>query len=196
MTIRLIKQAACLLLLIALLGGCMQKTPTVSQEKNDLGKVLIVYYSWGGNTHELALQLQKKIGGDLYRLETQKTYLPFPEIYQEAKEELSNAYLPELKNPIPDIEAYDLVLIGSPIWWYSPAPAVLTFLSQCDFGGKPVALFSTHEGDLRGFDQTFEKAVKNARILSGEDIHFKLLKNEEELNKRISSWIETLEEEI
>ncbi len=128
--------------------------------------------------------------------ETQKTYLPFPEIYQEAKEEINNAYLPELTTPLPDIDAYDLILIGSPVWWYSVAPAMLTFLSQYDFKEKPVALFSTHEGELRGFNQTFEKNVKNAKILPSENFHFKLLKNEEVLEKRISFWIQSLENEI
>jgi flavodoxin len=193
MKIQLIKPMPWVLLLIALLAGCTQ-TSTVSREGKQIGKVLIVYYSWSGNTHELALQLQKKTGGDLCRLETQKKYLPFPEIYQEAKEEIKNGYLPELITPIPDIDDYDLILIGSPVWWYSVAPAVLTLLSQCDFKGKPVALFSTHEGDLREFDQTFETNVKNARILPSKDFNVNLMKNKDALEEKISLWIKSLED--
>ena len=196
MKIQLMKPITWMLLLVSLLAGCTQTTPTVSKEGKELGNVLIVYYSWSGNTHDLALLLQEKTSGELYRLETQKTYLPFPEIYQEAKEEIKNGHLPELNNSIPDIEAYDLVLIGSPVWWYSLAPAMLTFLSQCDFKNKPVALFSTHEGEMGEFNQTFEKAVQNAKILPAKDFNINLMKNKEELNEKISSWLETLEYEI
>lgn len=196
MKIRSIKLMPWVLLLIALLARCTRISPTVSQEGKKIGKVLIVYYSWGGNTHELALQLQKKTGGELYRLETQKKYLPFPEVYQEAKEEINNGYLPELATPIPDIEDYDFIFIGSPVWWYSLAPAMLTFLSQCDFKGKPVALFSTHEGELRGFNETFEKNVKNAQILPPRDFNITLMKNKNALEEKISLWIKSIENEI
>ena len=159
-------------------------------------KVLIVYYSWGGKTHEIATLLQEKTGADICRIETQKTYLPVPEIYQEAKEEINNKNYPELKTAIPDVQSYDLILVGSPVWWYSVSSPMLSLLSQCDFYNKSVASFCTHGGEMGNYDQTFENAVQNATLLKGIDIQSKIEKDSVALDEKLSAWLNTLKEEL
>ena len=159
-------------------------------------KVLIVYYSWGGKTHEIATLLQEKTGADICRIETQKTYLPIPEIYQEAKEEINNKNYPELKTAIPDVQSYDLILVGSPVWWYSVSSPMLSLLSQCDFYNKSVASFCTHGGEMGNYNQTFENAVQNAVLLNGIDIQSKIEKDSVALDEKLSSWLNTLKEEL
>ncbi len=178
---------------ILIFCGCMSPGEDRPQkEKNELGKVLIIYYSWSGKTHEIAEMIQEKTGADMCRLETVKTYLPLPEIYQEAKEEVANGYLPELKTTIPDLGSYDLIIIGSPIWWYSIAPAVLTLLSQQDFNGKTVTLFTTHEGELGDYYDSFSHSIQNAKILRGENFHNNLFKTPEALDNKILAWLDFL----
>lgn len=94
----------------------------VTTEKNDISniekKVLIVYYSYTGTTEEIAEKLQKKTGADLFEIECD-----FPQIgieknqYNISDESSEEDKLLPLKDDIPDISSYDLILVGSPAWW-------------------------------------------------------------------------------
>lgn len=110
-------------------------------------KILIAYYSWSGNTKEVAEAIHKKIGGDLFRIETVESY---PEEYRatttQAKKEINEGYHPKLKNSIKDIKQYDTIFIGSPNWWGTIAPAVSSFLASYDLTDKKVIPFITHGG--------------------------------------------------
>ena len=123
-------------------------------------KVLVVYYSRSGNTGEIAGQIRELTGGAVVRLETVQ---PYPDEYQatteQARRELDSGFRPALKTTVADLDAYDVVLIGSPNWWGTVATPVMTFLDDHDLSGKAVAVFITHEGsglgrsveDLRAF---------------------------------------------
>lgn len=63
-----------------------------------------------------------------------------------AREEIKKEQEIPLKNPIPDLSAYDVIYLGTPIWWYDlPAP-VSTFLKKADLSGKTVVPFGIHRG--------------------------------------------------
>lgn len=110
-------------------------------------KVLTVYFSHSGNTRKIAEQIQAKVGGDVFELQTVD---PYPRDYNacvnQAKQEIADGHKPTLKSKLPNITDYDIVFIGSPVWWYTVAPPVSTFLSEYDLSGKTVAPFCTHEG--------------------------------------------------
>lgn len=114
-------------------------------------KALIVFYSRSGNTRALAGQLQALTGGELVELETVQ---PYPEEYravtEQAKRELASGFKPPLKTTINDIQAYDVIFVGSPNWWGTVAGPVRTFLSEHDLSGKTIAPFITHEGSALG----------------------------------------------
>ncbi len=110
-------------------------------------KNLIVYFSHSGNTREIAERIQAKVGGEIFELQTVD---PYPTDYNacvdQAKREIAAGHKPALKNKPPNIADYDTVFIGSPVWWYTVAPPVSTFLSEHDLSGKTIAPFCTHEG--------------------------------------------------
>ncbi len=110
-------------------------------------KILIAYYSWSGNTKEVAEAIAEKTGGTLFRIETVQSY---PEEYrattEQAKKEINADFRPELKDKVADIAQYDVIFIGSPNWWGTIAPAVSTFLSSYNLKGKKVIPFITHGG--------------------------------------------------
>ncbi len=110
-------------------------------------KILTVYFSHSGNTRKIAEQIQTKLGGDLFEIQTVD---PYPRDYNacvdQAKREIAAGHKPTLKNKPPAIKDYDVIFIGSPVWWYTVAPAVNTFLAENDFTGKTIAPFCTHEG--------------------------------------------------
>ena len=110
-------------------------------------KILIAYYSWSGNTKEVAEAIQEKTNGTLFRIETAQ---PYPEEYrattEQAKKEINEGYHPALKDKVADITQYDVIFIGSPNWWGTIAPAVSTFLSSYNLKDKRVIPFITHGG--------------------------------------------------
>ncbi len=110
-------------------------------------KVLIAYFSWGGNTQSIAEKIHEKVGGDVFRIETA---VPYPNDYNEtaygiAKEQHDKGIKPELKSN-GDVSGYDVIFVGTPAWWYTMAPAVMTFLGNNSFEGKIIVPFITHGG--------------------------------------------------
>ena len=98
----------------------------------DLGNVLVVYYSLSGHTKDIALQIQEKTHGDVYEIKTEKTYSS-PSVYLESKKELSSRNYPELKKGFtPNMSNYDTVFVGGPVWWYTMAPALYSFLNTAN----------------------------------------------------------------
>ena len=110
-------------------------------------KILIAYYSHSGNTQEIALKINEMVGGEIFRIEPIKTY---PEEYREvlkiSKEEIRRNYKPPLKKKVDDIEKFNVIFIGSPNWYSTIAPPVVTFLSGHNLSGKKVIPFISHGG--------------------------------------------------
>lgn len=110
-------------------------------------KVLVAYYSWGGNTREIAQQIQKSMGGDIFEIQPAKPYpTDYDAVVKQAKEEISADYRPVLKEKVGNIDQYDVVFVGTPNWWSTIAPPVATFLSENNLAGKTVVPFVTHGG--------------------------------------------------
>jgi flavodoxin len=162
----------------------------------NLGKVLVIYYSLDGNTDNIARRIQKMTNADLFEVETAEPYPAAPAYYWISRKQLKDGKLPQLKQEIPDISSYDLIIIGSPVWWYTISAPMTSFLSKCDFSGKTIVAFATHGGGIGNFFSDFRKQIRNAKVLDGID--FKKVSGEKPkiLNKKISSWLNDLEKAI
>jgi flavodoxin len=132
--------------LLTLFGFNVSAQETASD--TDSGKkILIAYYTVSGNTQQVAEAIQKDTDGDLYQIETIDAYPTIKkELLSQAKREISVGYRPELKTPLPDIDQYDIIFVGSPCWWGTITPAVSTFISDPRLAGKTVVPFITHSG--------------------------------------------------
>lgn len=110
-------------------------------------KILIAYYSYSGNTKEVAEAIHDKIGGDIFEIKAEGTY---PEEYRpmtvQAKKEIQDGFRPKLTTTVSDMSQYDIVFIGSPNWWGTITPQVSSFLAVYDLAGKTVIPFITHGG--------------------------------------------------
>lgn len=143
---------------------------TFAQSSDSDKKVLIVYYSLrNGNTRIAAEHIQKNVGGDIFRIETVNAY---PSVYNEvtsqAKKELESGYRPPLKTIVEDFDQYDIIYLGSPNWWNTIAPAVMTFLESYNFEGKTIVPFITHEGSRLGASvRDIKKLAPKATVLKG-----------------------------
>lgn len=132
-------------------------------------RILVVYYSHSGNTKRLAEQIAKLTGADLLELVPEQ---PYPKNYtavvEQAKQEIHAGFYPKLKNVLPQMEQYDVILAGTPNWWSTIAPPVGTFLKSCDLTGKKAAVFATHGGGGFGhIEREFKAMCQGAEVMSG-----------------------------
>lgn len=130
------------------LTGWAQAASEPTQTEVTSSRVLIAYYSWGGNTRAAAQAVQQVTGGKLVEITPKK---PYPTAYRacvdQAKKEINEGFLPTIATSEPiDLNQYDVVFVGSPNWWSTLAPPVSAFLTQQPMKGKKVAVFVTHGG--------------------------------------------------
>ena len=122
-------------------------------------KVLIVYYSQTGeqytvgnitkgNTEIVAEIIAEKTGGDLFQVKVKNDNYPkgYMELTEYAKEEKNKNVRPDIIGDVENFDDYDIIFIGSPVWWSDMPMPLYTFLEKHDFSNKKVATFITHEG--------------------------------------------------
>ena len=117
-------------------------------------KNLTVYFSVSGNTERLANAIHENAGGDIVRIEPVNPY-PTDDYHNksftdQAQQEKTDGARPEIKDMDINLDEYDTIFIGYPIWWGSMPMAVYTFFDKYDLSGKTIAPFNTHEGSGSG----------------------------------------------
>ena len=137
-------------------------------------RALTVYYSWSnGNTERIAKMLQKEIGGDIVRIDTITPYEgSYDDVVNQGQEEVQRGYEPEIKPLGVNISDYDVIAVGTPTWWYTMAPAVLTFLHTESFVDKTVIPFMTNAGWPGNVIKDMKTACKGADIKYEMEIQF------------------------
>ncbi len=130
----------------------------------NLGKVLVIYYSWTGHTQDIAQQIIALTHGDEYRIQTQEGFKSSPAFYARIKKELANGVYPPLSGQLPVVSGYDTIFVGGPVWWYTMATPLYSFLGQMDFQGKRVIPFSTQGSNPGAFLEDFTARAKNAQV--------------------------------
>lgn len=151
-------------------------------------QVLTAYYSLGGNTKKIAQMICRVTGGELAEIQMSLPYTgSYNEIVSQGQEEVNRGYLPELKPFTADLSAYDKIILGTPVWWYTFAPAMHTFLQGQDWAGKEVYPFATNGGWLGHTFQDFEAACSKGQVHPGLNVKFngKTLKTPQE---EIIAW--------
>lgn len=170
------------------------------------GRALVAYFShtgenYGvgviekGNTRIVAEMIAEKTGADMFEI---KTVNPYPEGYDEctdvAKKEQNANARPEIVDPPENLDGYDTLFIGYPIWWGDLPMAVYTFLEKYGFSGKTVIPFCTHEGSgLSGTRSAVEKACPGAAVKEGLAIRGGVAQNSpEEAEADVTEWLSKL----
>ena len=100
-----------------------------------------------GTTEYMARMIQESVGGDIHLIRTQEPYTAdFDELRNVNHEEMNAGFLPPLMESNLDMEQYDTIFIGYPVWAMNVPQAVLSFLDEYDLTGKTVIPFCTHDG--------------------------------------------------
>ncbi|SEI94058.1 Flavodoxin [Kandleria vitulina] len=158
----------------------------------DSSKVLVVYFSQSGNTQKLAKLISDRVGGDFVRIETVQTYpTEYNELADFAKKERDNNIKPKLKDLGINIDDYDTIFIGYPIWWYQMPMPMYTFFDTYDFDGKTIVPFNTHEGSGDGgtYDD-IKKLEPNLTVLEGLPIRGGDMTKDQ--SNKVDNWLKEL----
>lgn len=158
------------IILILLFSGYEVMAQMKENSKADIKseKVLIVYYSYSGNTRKVAEAIHNKCGGDLFEIKAESTY---PEEYramtQQVKKEIQDGFRPKLTSEVNNIEKYDVIFLGSPNWWGTIPPQVSSFLENYDLNGKIIVPFITHGGGgVQNTITDIRNRCKNCKVIS------------------------------
>ena len=158
----------------------------VKPEKD--GKVLIAYFSWSGNTRDIAHSIDSRIDADIIELTPAKPYsTDYNTVLMEAQEDQHKNARPELNEHIDNMEQYDIILLGYPNWWASISMPIATFLESYDFSGKTIIPFCSHGGGRFGQSLTaIAKLAPDSDIGEGLSVHYS---GGSTLDDDISEWL-------
>lgn len=145
-------------------------------EEFNMSKKLVAYFSTSGVTKKYAQKLAESAGADLYEI---KPTVPYTNADLDWRDQNSRSTI-EMKNPdsrpkiaakCAEMDKYDTVFLGFPIWWYVAPTIIDTFLESYDFSGKTIVLFATSGGSGMGKTaEVLRKVCKNADIKDGKVI--------------------------
>lgn len=145
-----------------------------------MSKKLVAYFSASGVTAKVAKTLATTIGADLYEIKPEQPYsradLNWTDKKSRSSIEMNNpASRPAIAGKVSDIENYDTVFVGFPIWWYVAPTIINTFLESYDLSGKTIIPFATSGGS--GMGKTNEKLLpscQGATLLQGKLLNGKI----------------------
>ena len=152
-------------------------------------KTAVVYYSLDGNCAFVAEQIKTELNAELIQLYTQddKKRRGFIKILWGGGM-VFKRIKPPLKPYTFDPAAYDLIIIGAPVWAGSPAPPIETFLSGTAINGKKIALFVCHGGGKKNAITQFKALLPGNEIIAEADF-VNARKNSGEVKRQIIDWV-------
>ena len=139
-----------------------------------MSRKLVAYFSASGVTAKLAETLSEAIGADLYAIEPEVPYtkadLNWMNQNSRSSVEMKDpASRPAIAGKRDNMDDYDTIFVGFPIWWYVAPTIINTFLESYDFTGKTIIPFATSGGS--GMGKTNEKlqpSCPGAKLVEGK----------------------------
>jgi flavodoxin len=133
-------------LLAMSLSACSQK-----KESKEMKKVLVAYFSASGVTKGVAQQLAEVTGGTLHEIKPAQPYtdadLDWRDKQSRSSVEMQDkSSRPAITDKLKNMQDYDIIYVGFPIWWYTCPTIINTFMEAYDFKGKTVIPFATSGG--------------------------------------------------
>jgi len=191
-----------LLSLVTTACGQAKQSDNQTKESNMEKKILTVFFSMKGetymaggrienltkgNTNVCAEFIQKAVGGDLFEIETTKQYSKDHfKMIEEAKVEMQSGEKAQPKQWLDNLEDYDVIFVGYPIWWGTYPPIINTFLEHYDLTGKTIIPFSTSEGSgLLNTVAELREVCKGATVTEALAIRGSQARLSE---KKVSEW--------
>lgn len=158
-----------------------------------MSRILVAYFSASGVTAKVADMLADAVGADIYEIQPAVPYTKADLNWMDKKSRSSiemndKTIRPAIADKNAQIDQYETIFLGFPIWWYVAPTIINTFLESYDFSGKKIILFATSGGSK--FGKTVEE-LKVSAPASCEIVEGKLLNGKQTIPS-IRSWTETL----
>lgn len=144
-----------------------------------------------GNTKVVAGMIREITGGDVFRIDTVKSYpRDYTATTNVAKKELNDNSRPGLSSHVENMESYNVIFLGYPNWWGTMPMPVFTFLEEYDLSGKTIVPFCTHEGSGLGrSEKDISKLCPKATLLKGLAVHGSHVSA---AKKDVEGWLELI----
>lgn len=158
-----------------------------------MSKVLVAYFSASGVTAALSERLAAAIGADLYEIEPEVPYTDADLNWMNKKSRSSvemndRSCRPAISGTVADMDQYDTVFVGFPIWWYREPSIIDTFMEAYDFSGKTVIPFATSGMSGMGDSaENLQALAKAATVVNGK--RFPRNASERDLKKWADQWL-------
>ena len=140
-----------------------------------------------GNTEVIAEYIKDIVGADIFKVEPLN---PYPAEYMECIEEAkvrTREHNAPIKENIPDISSYEVIYIGSPIYWGGMPEELFTALKGLNYSGKTIRPFTTHEGSgLSGVPRQLKEICNGAEVLEGLAINGSQVNNSKQ---KVENWV-------
>ncbi|MEE8717151.1 MAG: flavodoxin [Coriobacteriales bacterium] len=159
-----------------------------------MGNKLVLYFSVYGTARRTAEEIARQTGAKLQEIIPKKPYDPdrghYEALERKTKIEHDRNLRPAMKGTV-DIEGYDVVFVGYPIWWYTFPMIIYTLFDELDFSGKVIVPFNTHMGSGDGGTyRTIKELEPRATVLEGLPIE--MASAEKGDPEGIRSWLERI----
>lgn len=166
-----------LALALAMIAGLALPAANVSAEgRTGQKKVLVVYFSATGTTKRAAKKVKKATGGTLYQIKADEPYTSADLSYgnddcRANTEQQDGGVRPKINGKVKNIEKYDVIFIGYPIWWGKEPMIIRTFLESYNLEGKTIVPFCTSGGSgISGSMEGIRASAKGAKVVKGKDL--------------------------
>jgi flavodoxin len=158
-------------------------------------KIAVVFYSLDGNCALVAEELKAQLNADLIRVQTvdEKKRGKMGMLFWGCGMVFSRKN-PPIKPVQFDPSAYDLIIMGAPVWAYSSAPPLLTFISQAGITGKKIALFVCHGGGMGKSLTKLKALLPGNDIVSEIDFKEPINDNIDNVKQKIVDWVKSFKD--
>jgi len=157
-----------------------------------MSKNLVLFFSVYGTSKAVAKEIAGQTGADLVEIQPVTPYdsnrANYNALAAYAKKEHDENMRPAIKNEI-NIEGYDNIFIGYPMWWYTFPMIIYTLFDKYDFSGKTIIPFNTHMGSADGGTyKTIAELEPNAKVLRGLPVE--MSEAESGAKRAVEKWLE------
>ena len=139
-----------------------------------MGKILVTYFSASGVTARVATELASNIGADAFEIKPKQSYtnedLDWTNKTSRSSLEMKDkSFRPEIIDTVNNLNDYDTILVGFPVWWYTAPTIINTFIESQDFSDKVLIPFCTSGGTgIEGCEKDLKTAYPQYRWESGK----------------------------
>lgn len=156
-------------------------------------KILIVYYSFDGSCKFVAEEINKNVNAEILELEPKEEFQAksFWKYVLGGKQVLTNKK-PKLKNIEKEINSYDFIFLGTPVWAWNYAPPLKTFFSEYAIKNKKVALFCCSGGEKSKTLENMKKELHESEVIGEIEFIKPLKEKKDNVKEKIGSWVDNI----